>query len=117
MSKVNLNAANYAQMLRQMRGTDLEALYRKPESGTGAGSADSVSPLDQFSNLVEKKVDEVNQVMAASDAKIEGFVRGEETSIHDVMIAATKADVNFKLMATVTRKVIEAYQDIMRMQV
>ncbi|HIA04979.1 MAG TPA: flagellar hook-basal body complex protein FliE [Myxococcales bacterium] len=116
MSKMSLDAGNYAQMMRAMRGTDLEALYRQPNAD-GAGAADGVSPLDQFSNLIEKKVDEVNKVMAASDAKIEGFVRGEETSIHDVMIATTKADLNFKLMATVTRKVIEAYQDIMRMQV
>jgi flagellar hook-basal body complex protein FliE len=116
MSKVSLDTAQHALMLRAMRGTDLEALFRKPETNP-AGESNGTSPLDQFSNLVEKKIDEVNQVMAASDIKIEEFVRGEETSIHDVMIAVTKADLNFKLMATVTRKVIEAYQDIMRMQV
>jgi flagellar hook-basal body complex protein FliE len=111
--RVSLNSATHAQMMRQLRGTDLETMFKRPD----AGASDGVNPMDQFSKLIESKVDEINQVMQASDDKIEGFVRGDETSIHDVMIAAAKADVNFKLMATVTRKVVEAYQDIMRMQV
>jgi len=44
-------------------------------------------------------------------------LKGEETSIHEVMIAMSKADVSFKLMTQIGRKVIEAYQEINRMQV
>ena len=63
------------------------------------------------------KLNAVNDVMVNSDQKIQSFVRGEETSIHEVMIAMSKADISFRMMSQVGRKVIEAYQEIMRMQV
>jgi flagellar hook-basal body complex protein FliE len=55
--------------------------------------------------------------MQASDTTTENFLKGEDTSIHEVMIAMSKADVSFRLMAQVGRKVLEAYQEISRMQV
>ena len=65
----------------------------------------------------KKGIDSVNEVMTAADDKIEAFVAGDDVSVHEVMVNVSKADLNFKLMTTVGRKVIEAYQDVMRMQV
>ncbi len=75
------------------------------------------NPIDGFADALVEHVDEVNETMAAADDKAEAFLRGEDTSVHEVMIAMGKADVSFKLMSQITRKVVEAYQEIQRMQV
>jgi flagellar hook-basal body complex protein FliE len=112
-----------ATLQRALRGTELEALYRQhkppaaPDQGINAIDSKGVNPIDSFMKLMETKVTDVNDVMATSDQKIQSFVRGEETSIHEVMIAMSKADLSFRLMTQVGRKVIEAYQEILRMQV
>jgi flagellar hook-basal body complex protein FliE len=48
---------------------------------------------------------------------MEDLATGKAKSIPDVMIAAEKADIGLKLMMQVRNKVIEAYQEIMKMQV
>ena len=112
-----------ATLQKALRGTELEALYRQnktpaaPGQGINAIDPKSANPIDAFMNVLETKLTDVNDVMANSEQKIESFVRGEETSIHEVMIAMGKADVSFRLMSQVGRKVIEAYQEILRMQV
>lgn len=85
-----------------------------PADGVEEGGS---TPFDQFADVLKGQVDGVNEALANSDQKVEAMLRGEETSIHEVMIAMTKADISFRLMTQVGRKVIEAYQEISRMQV
>ena len=95
-----------------LKGTDLSPFA--PQATPRAGEA---NPLDDFSKMLEKQVNAVDGDMKAADDMTESFLRGGETSIHEVMIATSKADISFRLMTQVGRKVVEAYQEIMRMQV
>jgi len=45
------------------------------------------------------------------------LITGEEIELHQVMLAAQKAELALELTLTVRNKVVEAYQEIMRMQV
>jgi len=45
------------------------------------------------------------------------LIAGESKNLHETMIAMEKADISFRLMMGVRNKIIEAYQEIMRMQV
>ncbi|OPJ57082.1 flagellar hook-basal body complex protein FliE [Alkalithermobacter paradoxus] len=56
---------------------------------------------------MEKKVDDLN----------EKFILGEIDNIHDLMIATQKADIAIQTFTEVKNKVIEAYKEIMRMQI
>ena len=85
--------------------------------GTGELEKAGSTPFDKLVDGMTGQVDKVNDALQASDMKTEAFLKGEETSIHEVMIAMTKADISFRLMTQVGRKVIEAYQEISRMQV
>ncbi len=76
-----------------------------------------VSPVGRVANALETRIDSVNDVMTTADDKMEAFVAGDDVSVHEVMVHVSKADLNFKLMTNVGRKIIEAYQDVMRMQV
>ena len=50
-------------------------------------------------------------------ASITALATGDKASLHDTMIAMEQADVSFRLMMQVRNKIVEAYQEILRMQV
>lgn len=82
-----------------------------------APSQDKVSGGKGFSDVLGDLVKEANELQKDSAAKVEGFAEGGVDDIHDVMIAMTKADVSFRMMLEVRNKLVEAYQEVMRVQV
>jgi flagellar hook-basal body complex protein FliE len=70
-----------------------------------------------FGDFLNKAVEEVNALQQDSSQLKSNLVTGEIEDIHQVMIAAEKANLAFQLTLQIRNKVIEAYQEIMRMQV
>jgi flagellar hook-basal body complex protein FliE len=66
-----------------------------------------------FSELVSK----VNDIQVQSDKAIQGLASGENKNLHEVMIAVEKSSISFQFMSQVRNKALEAYQEVMRMQV
>ncbi len=81
------------------------------EGQTKTGSASG------FSDALSKAVTEVNNLHQTADKAIQNVQAGHTESLHEAMIALEKADISFRTMLTVRNKLIEAYQEIMRMQV
>ncbi|MCK5514898.1 MAG: flagellar hook-basal body complex protein FliE [Deltaproteobacteria bacterium] len=84
------------------------SLGRKEESSVNG---------DSFGKLLKNSMEEVNQLQNEADRSIEQLVAGESKNLHETMIAMEKANISFRLMMEVRNKIIEAYQDVMRMQV
>lgn len=72
---------------------------------------------DAFKTLLKHSMEEVNQLQHEADRSIEQLVAGESKNLHDTMIAMEKANISFRLMMEVRNKIIEAYHEVMRMQV
>lgn len=72
---------------------------------------------DSFANTLEKAIDHVNTLQKDADVKMQKLATGESKNIADVMIAAERADIALKLMVNVRNKVINAYNEVMKMQV
>jgi flagellar hook-basal body complex protein FliE len=70
-----------------------------------------------FSDALFKAVAEVSNGHQNADKTIMNVQAGQTDGLHEAIIALEKADVSFRTMLTVRNKLIEAYQDIMRMQV
>jgi flagellar hook-basal body complex protein FliE len=70
-----------------------------------------------FSDLFREQLNQVNQLKKDSQEITASFAAGETDNIHDVMIAAEKAKVAVNLTTAVQTKVIDAYNEIMRLQV
>jgi flagellar hook-basal body complex protein FliE len=81
------------------------------EGQTKAGSAGG------FSDALFKAVAEVNNLNDNANKAILNVQAGGTDNLHETMIALEKADVSFRTMMTVRNKMMEAYQEIMRMQV
>lgn len=70
-----------------------------------------------FGTFLKDAIQEVNNKQSDSDMMTEKLVRGGDVELHDVMITAQKATITLNATMEVRNKVIEAYQEIIRMPV
>lgn len=70
-----------------------------------------------FGDALKESLNEVNNLQLDADKSIEAMVSGENKDIHGTMIALSKADLAFRMTVQVRNKVLDAYQEVMRMQV
>jgi flagellar hook-basal body complex protein FliE len=69
-----------------------------------------------FLETLRGAMDQVNQLQQTADAKVAGMLDGNGMDVHSAMIAVEKADLSFQLMMQVRNKIVQAYQEISRMQ-
>ncbi len=95
-------------------GSLLETKSLRLDSGV-ASSSDSKGV--SFAETLKTAVDQVNQLQKSSDKAMQDFATCRTDNVADVMIAAEKADVALRVMVQVRNKIIDAYSEIMKMQV
>jgi flagellar hook-basal body complex protein FliE len=78
-------------------------------------TAPSNNPSQNFAELLKDAINEVNRQQVESEQLSQKLVTGEVQDIHQVMIASQKASISLSLAIQVRNKVVEAYQEIMRM--
>ncbi len=83
-------------------------------------TASKVTPAEaqqSFKTALSQAIKDVNELQQVSAEKTELLAKGEIENLHDVMITGQKASITLQATVEVRNKVIEAYQEIMRMQV
>ena len=81
------------------------------------GEKRSAETDDTFGSTLKKFVDDVNSLQNQMDTKIEKLATGEITDVHEVMIAVDEDNTAMEFMLEIRNKIVEAYQEVMRMQV
>jgi len=78
---------------------------------TASGSAQEITQSfgDMLSNL--------NQSQQSTDSLMTQLAQGEDVDLHTVMIALEENNVNFNVALGIRDKLVEAYREVMRMQV
>jgi len=90
------------------RAPELSAPSRPAETGgLGAG----------FGELLKDAVLAVNQAQQSAEAAARSLASGQSRDVTQTMIAVEKANVTFQLMLQVRNRLLEAYQEVMRIQV
>jgi len=69
-----------------------------------------------FGSILKNAVEQVDTFQAQANQKVGELLGGGETDVHSAMIAVEKADLSFQLMMQVRNKVVQAYQEVERMQ-
>lgn len=69
-----------------------------------------------FGNVVEKFIQDTNNQQLQADLSVQRLATGESDSVHETMLALAKADLSLRVFMEVRNKVIDAYQEVMRMQ-
>lgn len=70
-----------------------------------------------FGAAIERGLQQVSGLEQAADTVTQTIASGGPAQIHDLMIATTKAQLGVDLLVQVRNKAVEAYQEIMRLQV
>ncbi|MCG2594949.1 flagellar hook-basal body complex protein FliE [Ramlibacter sp. XY19] len=83
-----------------------------PAAPAGAGSADL-----PFARLVSEGLHAVDAQLKTSQTDLQQLALGEALNLHEVMIRLEESRIAFQLMLQVRNRVLEAYQDVMKMQV
>lgn len=69
-----------------------------------------------FSEMLATSLTDVNNMQLEANKAIQKLASGQTKNIHETMLAVENAEIAFKTMNQVRMKVIEAYKEIMRMQ-
>jgi flagellar hook-basal body complex protein FliE len=93
-----------------------------PGAGTaGAGAlgagAPAASGAGSFAGSMEKFLGEVNDLQLKSAQSLEGFARGETADMHRVVLAQQEAAISLRLVTEMRDRLLQSYQEIMRMPV
>jgi len=70
-----------------------------------------------FKELFDKAINSLNASQLNADANVQKFLTGEVQDLHTVMIAMEEARLSMQLAVEVRNKLVEAYQELSRMQV
>jgi flagellar hook-basal body complex protein FliE len=119
----NIPQALPIQQIKQMQEAVEAAGMRMPgvDSVSGVGKASEVSGAqaanDSFGNMLGKMVEEVNAKQNQATDTVNALQSGGNVSLHQAVIAMEEASVSFQLMVEVRNKLLESYQELMRMQI
>lgn len=70
-----------------------------------------------FGSFLKTAIEDTNDLQVQSDVMTQKLIMGENVELHEVMIAAQKAAISLNATMEVRNKVVEAYQEIIRMPV
>jgi len=71
---------------------------------------------ENFGSMLKEMVQDVNELQHQAAVKENQFLRGEISDVHEVMIATEEASVAFDLLMEIRNKLLDSYNQIMRMQ-
>jgi flagellar hook-basal body complex protein FliE len=84
------------------------ALNEGAKAGKGAAS---------FSEILKESISKVAELEKEASEQAEKLTKMETQDVHNTMISVQKADLSFQMMMQIRNKIIDAYQEIMKMQV
>lgn len=70
-----------------------------------------------FSDFLKDAISKVNDLQLQAEEINQKFVTGEIQDIHSVMIASEKAELSLQFTLAVRNKILDAYNEIMRMPI
>jgi flagellar hook-basal body complex protein FliE len=81
--------------------------------GVGASETGNKS----FGEFLQDSIGKVNSLQQEANVAMERLASGESQNLHETLLAVEKADIAFRTMNQVRTKVIDAYREIMKMQI
>lgn len=96
---------NVAQ-LRAVGPGDKGTLLPQP-AGSGSG----------FGDTLANAVDRVDQLQKNAETTLTDFIAGKHDNVHEVVISMNEAQLAFQLLTETRNKLLDGYQELMRMQV
>ena len=91
------------------------------KSLTMDGMPNALSKTDHankpFASFLADSVAKVNELQEKANVAVQELASGKSKNIHETLMAVEQADIAFKTMNQIRSKVLDAYKEMMRMQV
>lgn len=100
------------EALAPLSGAELAPLSALP---TAQAAAEPAAP--GFVDWVARQAESLNTELLQAEHGVQQLAAGAPVNVHEVMLQLEQARLSFQLMAQVRSRVLEAYQEVMRMQV
>ncbi|MBU5591082.1 flagellar hook-basal body complex protein FliE [Clostridium sp. MSJ-4] len=71
---------------------------------------------ESFLDVLKKGINEVNDKHILADDMTDGYIKGDDIEVHKVMLATEEAKLSLQMAVQIRNKLVEAYQEINRMQ-
>jgi flagellar hook-basal body complex protein FliE len=71
----------------------------------------------EFSSVLQGAIEQVERSREDAAGSVQRLLRGESDELHETVLATQKAELQFDMFLQVRNKVVNAYQEIMKMQV
>lgn len=95
----------------------LPGIQMPTEVGQPNGITSAQPAGDSFASLLGRMVADVNAKQSIAGEAVAGLQSGQGVPLHQAVIAMEEASVSFQLMVEVRNKLLESYQELMRMQI
>ena len=82
-----------------------------------AASRQTAPTANAFGDMVTQGLSQVNGKLIAGEVGLQHLAAGDMQNLHQVMIQLEESRLSFQLMMQVRARLLEAYQDVMKMQV
>jgi len=123
LTAIPANLQTYGIMPRAgVDGADMPAgrlpgLQSATELGLTPGVTGAQPASDSFATMLGNMVADVNAKQHVASEAVGALQSGQGVPLHQAVIAMEEASVSFQLMVEVRNKLLEAYQEVMRMQI
>lgn len=88
-----------------------------PTDEVGSVQPAAVNSAATFGSMVSQGLSQVNEQLQASQTSLQRLATGDLQNIHQVMIQLEESRLSFQLMLQIRGRLLEAYQDVMKMQI
>ncbi|MGL5311693.1 MAG: flagellar hook-basal body complex protein FliE [Peptostreptococcaceae bacterium] len=85
-------------------------------NGFNTTENDKVTDPSVFSNIIGDALNKVNESQVDANNKVESFIKGEDVTMHEVMISMQESQLSMQLLIEMRNKLVEAYQEVNKVQ-
>jgi flagellar hook-basal body complex protein FliE len=110
LSSIPSYSAGFTPRIAPLPNSDVSDIPSQLPSAAPVGAAD-------FSSMLGKFVSEVNTQQLNASQSVNAVQSGQNVPLHQAVISMEEASVSFQMMVEVRNRLLESYQEIMRMQV
>lgn len=69
-----------------------------------------------FTDIIGDALNKVNESQVDANNKVESFIKGEDVTMHEVMISMQESQLSMQLLIEMRNKLVEAYQEVNKVQ-
>ncbi len=118
-----MSIKNYAGMNNTLRNYDSQGwlskaeLSNKIDFNSNELTTGNPEKTQSFGDFLSDSISQVNALQQDANVAMEKIASGDSRNLHETLLAVEKADIALKTMNQIRSKVIDAYKEIMRMQI